>query len=235
MKVYGSETLDYVVDEGLQSFGGYGYTQEYPMERTYRDSRINRIFEGTNEINRMVITGMLMKKGLKGELKLMDAIKAIQKEITDFPTMAEETGELLEHEQRVLQNAKKAILLIAGAAIQKFGPAVEEEQEILAMVADCIIAIYVLESTILRALKIVAADNGQQKSIYTDIARVLCLETAQQVESWLKVAAAAIYEGDDLRVLLSAVKRFTKYVPPNVKELRRNVAKHLIEAGKYLC
>ncbi len=233
MKVYGSETLDYIVDEGLQSLGGYGYIQEYPMERIYRDSRINRIFEGTNEINRMVITGMLMKKGLKGELKLMEAIKSIQKEIMDFPMMAEETGELLEAEKRVLENAKKAILLIAGAAMQKFGQAIEEEQEVLAMVSDCIIEVFVLESVILRALKIAQADNSEKTNVYLEIARVYCLETAQKVENTLRVAAAATYEGDDLRVLLGAVKRFMKYLPSNVKEMRRAIAGHMIEAGKY--
>jgi alkylation response protein AidB-like acyl-CoA dehydrogenase len=233
MKVFGSEVLDYAADEGLQCLGGYGFIQEYPMEGYYRNSRINRIYEGTNEINRLVITGMLMKKGLKGELDLMGAIKAIQKEITDFPTMAEETGELLEHERRVLENAKKAVLLIAGAAIQKFDKGIEMEQEILAMVADCLIEIYALESIILRVLKI-AGDGGEDKvGIHCDIARVYCLDAVLTIDGKLKMAAAATYEGDDLRVLLGAIKRFVKYTPPNVKEMRRNVAKHLIDAGKY--
>lgn len=233
MKVFGSEVLDYVADEGIQCLGGYGYIQEYPMEAYYRNQRINRIYEGTNEINRMVITGMLMKKGLKGELDLMGAIKAIQKEITDFPPMTEETGELLEHEKGLLEKAKKAVLLIAGAAIQKFDKTIELEQEILAMVADCLIEIYVLESIILRVLKIAKDGDAKKVEIHSDIARVYCLDAVFSIESKLKMAAAATYEGDDLRVLLGAIKRFVKYVPTNVKEMRRRIARHVIEAGKY--
>ena len=233
MKVFGSETLDYVADEGIQCLGGYGYIQEYKMERVYRDARINRIFEGTNEINRLVITGMLMKKGLHGELKLMEAIKSIQKELMEFPTLSEETDELLEHEKCILTKMKKSVLLVAGAALQIYGKEIAEEEEILAMVSDCIIEIYVLESILLRTLKFAEANGKEKAGIYLDIARAYCLDATLKVDGRLKVAAAATYEGDSLRVLLGALKRFLKYTPSNVKEMRRNIAKHLIETGRY--
>ncbi|MGD9202677.1 MAG: acyl-CoA dehydrogenase family protein [Chitinispirillia bacterium] len=233
MKIYGSETLDFVCDEGLQTYGGYGYTQEYPMERYYRDSRINRIFEGTNEINRLVITGMLMKKGLKGELDLMGAIKLIQREITEFPSLTEDSGELMEQEIKILENMKKAVLLISGAAIQKYNQAIENEQEILAMISDCITEIYNLESLVLRSLKI-AGKRGEEKSgIYLDITRAYCFDAVQKVDSKLKLTSAAISGGDDLRILLGAIKRFIKYSPPDLVKAKRNIASHLIKAGIY--
>ncbi|MFH1762318.1 MAG: acyl-CoA dehydrogenase family protein [bacterium] len=234
IKVFGSEVLDYVVDEGVQCYGGYGYSQEYPVESAYRDSRINRIFEGTNEINRMLIPGMLLKKGMKGELNLMAAVKEVQNEITEFPGLAEETGELLEKEKRLIANAKKGILLISGAGTQKFGMALQDEQEFLGKAADCIMELYALESVVLRALRIASYKGGKGASLYLDIAAVYAMEAAFKIDARLKECAAMIYEGDELKVLLSAVKRFLKYVPVNTKILRRNIALHLIEQGRYL-
>jgi len=231
MKVFGSEAFDFIVDEGLQCLGGYGYISEYPMERAYRDSRINRIFEGTNEINRLVITGMLIKKGLKGQIDLMGAIKKVQKEITEFPVLSEETGELLEYEKRVLVNIKKGVLLIAGAAAQKFDKKIEGQQEILAMIADCIIELYVLESMVLRVVKI--NKNKGKVDIPAAMTQAYCFDVVNKIEGKLKMAAAATFEGDDLRVLLGAIKRFMKYTPVNVKEIRRNIARHMIKYEKY--
>lgn len=233
MKVFGSEALDFVIDEGLQSLGGYGYIQEYPMERNYRDSRINRIFEGTNEINRLLITDMLMKKGMKGELPLLNAVSAIQKEITEFPSFEESEGKILETEQKLLANAKKSLLLIAGAGIQKFAKELANEQETIALFSDCIIEIYVLESMLLRTLKLTENKSGEKSDIYMVMTQAYGLEALQKIEARLKVAAAAIAEGDDLRILLGAIKRFIKYTPPNVKELRRKIAGFFIKAGKY--
>jgi alkylation response protein AidB-like acyl-CoA dehydrogenase len=233
IKVFGSEVLDYVVDEGVQCYGGYGYSQEYPMEVAYRDSRINRIFEGTNEINRMLMPGMLMKRGMKGELDVMSGIKAVQKEITEFPALVEETGELLEQEKRIIANLKKAILLCSGAGAQKFGDKLQHEQELLGVIADCIMELYALESVVLRALKIAEAKGEEKAKLYIDIARAYAVESAFKVDARLKEGAASIYEGDELRILLMAIKRFLKFTPPNVKEIRRSIADHLIEAGTY--
>jgi alkylation response protein AidB-like acyl-CoA dehydrogenase len=234
VKVFCSEVLDYVTDEGIQCLGGYGYSQEYPMEVAYRDSRINRIFEGTNEINRMLIPGMLMKKGMKGELDVMSAVSAVQKEITEFPSLAEETGELLEQEKKLIVSAKKAVLLASGAGMQKFGEKLQEEQELLGMVADCIMEIFALESTVLRALKITGEKGEDKAGLYLDIARVYSVEAAFKIDARLKECAASVFAGDELRVLLMAFKRFMKFTPVNTKELRRKIAAHLIEQGRYL-
>jgi alkylation response protein AidB-like acyl-CoA dehydrogenase len=220
------------VDEALQAYGGYGYTLEYPIEGAYRDARINRIFEGTNEINRLLIPGLLMKKGLKGELPLMAAAQAVQKEMTEFPMLAEETGELLEQEKKIIANAKKAILLISGAGMQKFGTKLESEQELLGRVADCLMMLYALESGALRALKM-AEKDGRAAAVALAMVRVYCAEAVGKMDLMLKECAAAIYEGDDLRVLLTAVKRFMKYVPANTTALRREIAVHVIGKGKY--
>ncbi|MBF0430062.1 MAG: acyl-CoA dehydrogenase family protein [Fibrobacteria bacterium] len=233
VKVYGSEMIDFVSDEGLQCFGGYGFSQEYPMERAYRDSRINRIFEGTNEINRMLIPGMLLKKGLKGELDVLAAVNAVQKEITEFPSLAEETGEILEQEKRLLMNAKKAVVLASGAGVQRFGAKLQKEQELLGMVADCMIEVYALESVILRTLKLVEAKGEEKAARYIDIAKLCAMEAAFTIDAKLKEAAASVLEGDELKIILSAFKRFMKFVPINAKTLRRNLAAHLIEQGRY--
>lgn len=233
IKVYGSESLGYVSDEGVQCFGGYGYSQEYPVERPYRDARINRIFEGTNEINRMIIPGMLLKKGMKGELDILKAIMAVQAEITEFPAIAEDSGELLEQEKRLVANAKKAVLLAAGAGMKKFKTKLTDEQELLGVVADCIMEIYALESGMLRALKLTALHGEAKTSLLLDMVRVAAVEAMLKIDARLKEGAAAIATGDELRMMLMAFKRFMKFMPADTKALRRRIAAQLIEQGRY--
>ena len=234
MKVFGSEALDFVVDEGVQCLGGYGFIEEYPLERAYRDSRINRIFEGTNEINRLVILGMLIKKSLCGELKLMEAIRLVQKEMTELGDKSGPGEGFLEGEKQALSAAKKAFLLVAGAAAQKYGEALEEEQELMGRLADCVIDIYVLESALLRALKIAGAGGPEKAVLPASMVRIIAFEAVERISGRLKESAAFILAGDDLKILLGAIRRFTKTAPGNFRDLRRSIAKTMIEAGAYV-
>jgi alkylation response protein AidB-like acyl-CoA dehydrogenase len=233
IKVFGSEALAYVSDEGVQCFGGYGYSQDYPAERPYRDARINRIFEGTNEINRLLITGMLVKKGVKGELDMLSAMAAVQAEITGLPTMTEESGELLAAEKAMIANAKKAVLLASGAGMKKFKLKLNDEQELLAVVADCVIEIYALESAYLRALKLASRLGEDKVGLILDIVRVAAVEAMLKIDARLREGAASIAAGDELRMLLMAFKRFMKFFPVDTKTLRRKIAAHVIEQGRY--
>ncbi len=233
IKVFGSEALAFVADEGVQCFGGYGYSQDYPAELPYRDARINRIFEGTNEINRLLITGMLVKKGVKGELDMLSAMAAVQAEITGLPTMTEDTDELLGPEKIMIANAKKAVLLASGAGMKKFKLKLNDEQELLAVVADCIIEIYALESAYLRALKLARRFGEDKVSLILDIVRLAAVDAMLKIDGRIKEGAASIAAGDELRMLLMAFKRFMKFIPVDTKTLRRKVAAHMIEQGRY--
>ncbi len=233
IKVWGSEVLDYIVDEGLQIYGGMGYSAEVPMERAYRDSRINRIFEGTNEINRMLILDMLLKRAMKGELDLMTPAQAVAGELMSIPDFAEEDNSLFAAEKRLLANLKKAGLMIAGAAVQKLMMTLSKEQEILMNIADIIGYIYVAESTLLRVEKLVKLRGEEACTGQLDMMRIYLYQTLDKVSVAGKEALYSFAEGDELRMMLVGLRRFTKSEPFNIKETRQRVAKQLIEANKY--
>ncbi len=233
-KVFCSEALDYVVDELVQIHGGYGYSAEYPAEKAYRDSRINRIFEGTNEINRMLIPGMLLKRAMKGELGLLKAATALQEEILS-PQMSfdEDTG-LLAAESKLAANAKKVALMVLGSAAQKFMAGLKDQQEILMGCADIIMQTYAMETAVLRAKKLAERDGEEAASKYIDAAGVFCNDAAQRVEATAKNTLAGFAEGDELRMTLAALKRFTKNNNPiNTIAARQRIADGLIEANTY--
>ncbi|KAA5544026.1 acyl-CoA dehydrogenase family protein [Adhaeribacter rhizoryzae] len=234
LKVEGSEVLDYVVDEGVQIFGGYGFSADYPMDRAYRDSRINRIFEGTNEINRMLIVDMILKKALKGELDLMGPAKAVQDELLSIPDFGDEEEGLFIAAKKIIRNLKKAILLVAGTAVQKFMMTLEKEQEILINIADMAIKTYVAESTLLRVEKLVSQKGEEAAARQIDIARVYLYEALDTVYLAGKDAISAMGEGGDEQKLLQiGLKRFTKAELFNTKGARRRIAATLIQADQY--
>ncbi|GAA3953000.1 acyl-CoA dehydrogenase family protein [Hymenobacter algoricola] len=235
LKVEGSEVLDYVVDEGVQIYGGYGFSADYPMDRAYRDSRINRIFEGTNEINRMLAVDMILKKAMKGELDLMGPAQAVQAElmaIPDFNT-EEETG-LFAAEKKTIQKLKKAILMVAGTAVQKYMNSLAKEQEVLMNIADMAIKVYTAESTVLRVEKEAAAQGEEAVATQIDIARVYLYDTVDLVNKAGKDALASMTEGDEQKLLAMGLKRFTKADLYNAKEARRRIADKQIAANEYV-
>ena len=234
IKVTTSEFLDYVVDEAVQIFGGYGYSQEYPVEMPYRDARINRIFEGTNEINRLLILGMLLKRAMKGELPLMAAAQKLQDEVLGFSGAEEEGDGLLAREQKAVKNIKKLGLLTAGLALQKYMTAIEEEQEILSMLSDIVMEAFAAESALLRTLKMVKTSGPEKAAPYVMMTQVYINDAIGRVESRAKDVLAAISEGDMLRTNLAAMKRFLKFPPVNTIELRRKIADKMLEADTYI-
>jgi alkylation response protein AidB-like acyl-CoA dehydrogenase len=234
MKVHGSEVLDFVVDEGVQIYGGMGFSAEGPMDRAYRDARINRIFEGTNEINRMLTIDMLLKRAMKGQIDLMTPAMAVQKElmaVPDFSSGAEEG--VFAKEKKALRNMKKAGLMVAGAAVQKFMMKLSEEQEVLMNLADMLIEGYVAESTLLRVEKLIGINGEANCRIEKEMAIVYLHEAIEKAASAGKQAVYAFAEGDELRLMLLGLKRFTKIDPYNLKEARRKIANHVIEKGEY--
>jgi alkylation response protein AidB-like acyl-CoA dehydrogenase len=234
-KVHGSEVLDYVVDESLQVYGGMGYSADAPLERAYRDSRINRIFEGTNEINRMLVVDMLLKRAMKGELDLMGPATAVSKEIMSIPDFgAAEEETLFAKEKKVLQNLKKATLMIAGAAVQKFMMKLSHEQEILMNVADMIIEIYAAESTLLRVEKLIRVRGEEAVALPKDMAMIYLHGAVDKCISSGRAAITSFAEGDELRVMLMGLKRFTKIDPMNLKDARRRVADAMLAENKYV-
>ncbi len=233
LKVFGSEMLNYVVDETVQIFGGYGYSEEYPAARAYRDSRINRIFEGTNEINRLLTVDMLVKRSMKGRLDLMGPAMAIQKDLMSVPSFGEKPEGLLAKELAAIREAKKAILMIAGSAVQKFMMKLADEQEIIMNVTDMLIEVYTSESAILRTLKLASTKGEETVLPYSEMTQVYVSDSLERVNIYGKHAIAAFAEGDELKMLLLGLKRYTKFDPVNTTKLRRNIAARLIEAGKY--
>ena len=231
VKVYGTEVLGYVADEGVQVFGGYGFSEEYPVARAYRDARINRIFEGTNEINRLIIPAELLKMAMKGELPLLQAAQKLQAELLEPNYDQDESDAPLASETRVVANLKKAALAVAGSAAQKFGAQLSQQQEIMMRTADMIIQAFVAESAVLRAQKI--ALSGKPAHLETAMAQILVAQAAEKTASAGREALSAFLEGDDLRMTLSAVKRFTKFETVNVIALRRVVAAAVLEANGY--
>ena len=232
-KVACSEALDLVVDEMVQIYGGYGYSADYPAEKAYRDSRINRIFEGTNEINRMLIPGQLVKRAMKGKLGLLPAAMALQKEILEPQMSLDDDDSPLAREAKLAANAKKAALMVLGTAAQKYMASLKDEQEILLAAADIIIEAYQMESAVLRAKKLVEK-GGLAGARAADIAAVFCNDAIQRVDMTARNTIAALADGDDARILLTALKRFTKNSSPiNTIEARRRIAKVLIDANTY--
>ncbi|KON83892.1 acyl-CoA dehydrogenase family protein [Rossellomorea marisflavi] len=231
-KFFGTEVLDYIVDEGVQLHGGYGFMQEYEIERLYRDSRINRIFEGTNEINRLLVPGTYLRKAMKGELPLLQKAQALQEEL--MMLMPEEVGdEPLAQEKYLVRNAKKIGLMLAGLAAQKFGKALEKEQEVLVNIADIVSEAYAMESVVLRtekAIETTGLEKAKQKLLYTQI---FCQEAFNKIEQHAKETLVATESGDTLRIMLSALKKFTRHTPVNVIALKRDASVKLIDAEKY--
>jgi alkylation response protein AidB-like acyl-CoA dehydrogenase len=234
IKVALSEYADFVADEMVQIYGGYGYSADYPAERAYRDARINRIFEGTNEINRMLIPGMLMKRAMTGALALLPAAQALMDEILSpsMPDFDEDEGVLVV-EQKLARNAKKVGLMVLGTAAQKYMMTLADQQEILMGAADIIIDAYAMESAILRAQKLAAAQGEEAAARYLDMTRVFCNDAVERIDAHAKNTLAAMNEGDDLRALLAALRRFTKLTPMNTVAARQRIADVLIKANKY--
>lgn len=232
-KFFASEVLDYVVDEGVQIHGGYGFMQEYPIERAYRDSRINRIFEGTNEINRLLVPGTFLKKAFKGELPLFQKAMALQEEL--MMLMPEEPGdEPLAQEKHLVKNAKKIGLLAAGLAAQKFGKALEKEQEILVNIADITSNVYAMESVVLRTEKAIAKDGLEKSNQMLLYTQIFCQEAFNKIEADAKETLIAIEQGDTLRMMLSSLRKFTRHTPINVIAKKREAADVIIEAERYI-
>lgn len=234
LKVHGSEVLDFTVDEGVQIYGGMGFSAEGPMDRAYRDARINRIFEGTNEINRLLTIDMLMKRAMKGSIDLMSPAMAVQKELMAIPDFgaSDEEGVFVK-EKKVLNNLKKAGLVVAGAAVQKFMMKLSEEQEVLMSLADMLIEIYVAESVLLRVEKLIGQRGEKACEIQKEMALVYLHAAVEKAASSGKQAVYAFAEGDELRFMMLGLKRFTKIDPYNLKNARRKVADYAIGKGEY--
>ncbi|AYC30054.1 acyl-CoA dehydrogenase family protein [Paenisporosarcina cavernae] len=232
-KVVGSEVLDYIADEAVQLHGGYGFMQEYEVERIYRDSRINRIFEGTNEINRMIVPGTFLKKAMKGELPLLQKAQALQEEL--LMMMPEEIGdEALAKEKSLVANAKKIGLLAAGMAAQRFGAKLDAEQEVLVNIANIANNLFAMESAVLRTEKAIARsgeEKAAQKILYTEI---FCQEAFEEIEKFAKDTLIASVDGDNLRMMLSALRKLTRTTPYNLVTKKREASVKLIDAEKYI-
>ena len=233
LKVFGSEVLDYVVDETVQVHGGYGYSEEYPAARGYRDSRINRIFEGTNEINRLLTVDMLVKRSMKGRLNLMGPAMAIQKKLMSIPAFGEEPTGVLATELDAIKNAKKAILMTAGMAVQKFMQKLADEQEVIMDLTDMLIEVYTSESAILRTQKLATMKNEVELQPYIDLTQAYVSDSLERINLYGKHAISSFAEGDELKLLTLGLKRFTKFGLVNTTKLRRNIADRLIAANKY--
>jgi alkylation response protein AidB-like acyl-CoA dehydrogenase len=233
IKVWGSEMIDYVVDETMQIYAGYGFVEEYPAERAYRDARINRIFEGTNEINRLIITGFLLKRAMSGQLPLMPAIKKLMDEVLSGPSMGDELEGALAEERKLVAQAKKLGLFAAGAATQKYMQAIQDQQEVMGAIADMTIETYAMESAVLRAQKLVESRGEKGATLATAMTRVYLTQAMEKIEAAAKKVVAAVAEGDMLRTQLAILRRLAKYEPCNTIELRQQIAQHVIEVGKY--
>ena len=235
LKVLGSEVNAYVVDEGVQIFGGMGYSADAPMEAAYRDARITRIYEGTNEINRMHSVGMLLKKALKGELDLMTPAMAVANELMDIPSFdTPDYSELFAEEKEALEKLKKAALMVSGKAVEKFGMDIENEQQLLMNAADMLIQIYGAESAILRAEKLAGIKGKEAVKQQINMARLNLYFATEIIGQKGREAIYSMAEGDEQRMMLMGLKRFTKLNDPiNVKEVRKSIAAHIIEENKY--
>jgi alkylation response protein AidB-like acyl-CoA dehydrogenase len=238
LKVWGSEMIDYVVDETVQIYAGYGFVEEYPAERAYRDARINRIFEGTNEINRLIITGFLLKRAMSGQLPLMPAIKKLMDEVLSGPSLGEEIEGPLAEERKLVAQAKKLGLFVSGAATQKYMQTIQDQQEVMGAIADMTIEIYAMESAVLRAQKMVEGVSSSKAgeaaaALPIAMTRVYLTQALEKVEAAAKKVIADVAEGDMLRTQLAIVRRLSKHEPFNTIALRQQIAQKTIERGKY--
>jgi alkylation response protein AidB-like acyl-CoA dehydrogenase len=234
IKVWGSEALDYVVDETVQIYGGYGFVEEYPAERGYRDSRVNRIFEGTNEINRLITTGWLLKRAMSGQLPLMPAIKRVLDEVMAGPSFSEGPEGPLATERAIVANAKKIGLFTSGAASQKYMAAIADQQELMGAMADMLIEGYVMESALLRTQKLIEKQGEAAAALPIAMTQVYIAEAMDRIESSAKRVIAAVAEGDMLRTQMAILRRLVKYEPFNTIALTQKIADRTIEAGKYV-
>ncbi|HEY3926879.1 MAG TPA: acyl-CoA dehydrogenase family protein [Candidatus Koribacter sp.] len=232
IKVWASELLDMVVDETVQVYGGYGFVEEYPAERAYRDSRVNRIFEGTNEINRMIITGFLMKRAMSGQLALLPAIKKVMDEVLAGPSTEEIEGHLAA-ERTVVGNAKKIGLLVAGAASQKYMQDLVNQQEVMGAIADIIIETFAMESAVLRTVKLIESKGEKEAELATAMTQIYLAGAIGRVEAAAKKVMAAVAEGDMLRTQLMILRRLVKQEPVKVIALQQRVAQKVLDANKY--
>jgi butyryl-CoA dehydrogenase len=234
IKVWGSEMVDMVVDETVQIFGGYGFVEEYPAERAYRDARVNRIFEGTNEINRLIITGWLLKRAMSGQIPLLPAIKKLMDEVLSGPSASEGLEGALAAERAMVANAKKISLFASGAASQKYMQALADQQEIMGALADIVIETYAAESALLRAQKMIEQKGESAAQLPVAMARVYLQHALEKIETSARKVITAVADGDMLRTQLAILKRLSKYEPFNTIALRQQVAQRVIEAGKYV-
>lgn len=234
IKVLGSEVLDYVVDEAVQIYGGMGFSEEAPAARAYRDARINRIFEGTNEINRMLMIDMLLKRAMNGTVDLMTPAMAVQKELLSIPDFGDAPDEgIFTEEKRALRQAKKAALMVAGAAVQKFMHKLAKEQEILMSISDMLIDIYAAESAMLRTEKLIGIRGEASSERYIDMTRIFLSDAMERININGKHAVCAFAEGDELQIMFRGLRRFTKYQPFNTVAARRRIAQGLIDQNGY--
>ena len=233
LKVHGSEVLDYVVDEGVQVHGGNGFSDEYEISRAYRDSRINRIYEGTNEINRLLTVDMILKRAMKGKLDLMGPAMAVSKELMSIPEFGNDDETPFAKERKAVVNMKKCILMVAGAAVQKLMMTLDKEQEILMNIADMAIETFEVESTLLRVMKMVDKTSEANCLQELDMMRVYLYDAMDRVNKFAKDAINSFASGDEQRMMLLGLKRFTKIEPFNVKDARRRVADKMIREGRY--
>jgi alkylation response protein AidB-like acyl-CoA dehydrogenase len=235
MKIKGSEALDYVVDETVQIFGGYGFISDYPAERHYRDARVTRIYEGTNEINRMLLTGMLLKRSVKGELPLLLHAKKLADELLEGPSAGDqsEVEGPLAVEQGLIANAKKLSLLALGVAAQKYGAKIDDEQQVLGNIADIVIETYAMESAWLRTMKLVSSRGEAACEAPIGMTRLYVNDAMGRLDLWSRELLAACASGDELRTMLAAARRLTKYTPIDASHLRLEVAKGFVEKGKW--
>jgi alkylation response protein AidB-like acyl-CoA dehydrogenase len=233
LKVFGSEVLDYVVDEGVQIHGGMGFSAETRVERAYRDSRVNRIFEGTNEINRMLTVDMILKRALKGRLDLMGPAMEVANELTSIPEMGGGSGDIFDQHKKYVKNFKKTVLMVAGSAVQKLSETMAKEQEILMNVADMAIQTYVAESLLLRVEKLAGQKGEEAVKEQIEMMKVFIYDAADRINKAGKDALFSFAEGDEMKMMMMGLKRFTKIDPFNVKESRRIVAAKIIDDNKY--
>ena len=233
LKVFGSEVLDFVVDEGVQVHGGNGYSDEYTISKAYRDSRINRIYEGTNEINRLLTVDMVLKRAMKGKLDLMGPAMSVQQELMSIPDFGADEEGAFAKEKKYIANFKKCILMVAGAAVQKLMMTLNKEQEILMNIADMSIIAFHAESALLRLEKLTTLRGEAATSIQADIVRTYIYDAADAINKAGKDALNSFAEGDELTMMLIGLKRFTKVAPFNSKEARRRICAQLIEDDGY--
>lgn len=233
-KVFASEVLDYVTDETVQVYGGYGFIEDYPAAGAYRDSRINRLFEGTNEINRLLITGMLLRRAQRGRLPLLSAAQQVVQDLTAPPAAEHLGGSVLDEEQRLVAMTKKVVLFTAAVAVQKYLDAIEDEQEVLAGVADLVIETFATESAVLRAQQAVARDGAEQAAMKVAMAQAYVSDAVPRIEATARMVLAAVEHGDMLRTQLAGVRRFLRTTPSNTVALHRMIADRLIQHQRFV-